>query len=261
MKSTLIVFAAVVGILAGVVGCGRDSSVSTPQSPVGPGIDQIAELHNVFLEIAIDDLCGGDPGAKAAVYPASSWDEKVDTGWNAANTMLISEGLEPITRDLAEQIMLDGRQHAIELANTDVVLMTEFVTEVLGNDIPSVDYYSRYVELRQTMTSEDAYTQASAELGTPTPRTDLAVMMDTMLKSDEFWSDVYPEVALPGGGVEKSWLKVIKFIAVVATDAGSGALAGAGYGAIGGPGGSVAVGAVGAVVGGLASWGAGDIMS
>jgi len=260
MKKYLL-FVAAFGILALLIGCGQDSDISTPQTTSGPGMDQMAELHNVFLEMAIRDLSQGDPGNKAVAYPASSWDEKVDTGWNAANAMLAREGLEPISRDLAEQIMLDGRQQALELSGAEEELMTEFVTDVLGNDIPSVDYYSRYVELRQTMTAEEAYALASAELGIPTPNTDHEVMVNTMLKSDKFWSDVYPIEALPAGGGEKSWLKVIKFIAITATDAGSGFLTGAGYGAIGGPGGSAAAGAVGAVVGGLASWGAGDIMN
>lgn len=261
MKNHQPFFAAAFGILVLVGGCGHDANVSNPQSTAGPGIDQMAELHNVFLERANEDLSQGKPQDKAAVYPVSSWDELVDSGWAAANRMLLGEGLEPITRALAEQIMLDGHQHALDLAASEEELMTEFVTEVLGNDIPSVDFYSWYVELRQTMTSEEAYARASAELGSPKPKTDLSIMMDTMLGSDKYWREVYPQEALPAGGAEKSWLNVVKFIAITATDAGSGFLSTAGYGAVGGPGGALAAGTVGAVVGGLASWGAGDILN
>lgn len=110
------------------------------------------------------------------------------------------------------------------------------------------------------MAGMDAFEQTTSELGEPILSTTLSVFMNTMAKSDCFWGEVFPSEVLPDGSLNKSWQNFFRFIAVVAVDAGSGALAGAGYGAIGGPGGSTVGGAVGAVVGGLSSWGAGDIL-
>lgn len=265
MQKRHLVLIAILMATVVLIGCGRRSNEAV--APVESGNDQVAVVHNVFLESAYDHLDRVNLREKAVVYPASSWDEKVDSGLLAANQMLVAEGLEPMTRAQAEQIMLDGRQHALELVDSSDLLVTEFVNDVLGSEIdalgdgvPSVDYYARYVELRTTMTAEEAYIQANAELGVPNPDTDLETVISTMLNSDRFWTDVYPEEALPAGP-QKSWLKVVKFIAVTAADGASGGLAGIGYGSIGGPGGAAAGAVVGGIVGGLASWGAGDIMS
>lgn len=269
MKVYTLIGALCLMLLAVLIGCEKDSNVTIPQLSAGPGLDQIDELHNLFLEMASENIGMNASGAeKAQVYTSSSWAQKVDTGMLVANQMLTSEGLEPITRDQAEEIMLDGRQTALSLANSGEELPESLALEVLGEQsdglesgLSSISFYRRYVELRVTMVGMDAFEQTTSELGEPILNTNLSVFMNTMAKSDSFWCEVFPSEMLPDGSTEKSWLKFVQFIAVVAVDAGSGALAGAGYGAIGGPGGSAVVGAVGAVVGGLSSWGAGDIMN
>ncbi len=119
MKVYTLIGALCLMLLAVLIGCENDSNVTIPQLSAGPGVDQIDELHNLFLDMASENIGMNASGAeKAQVYTSSSWAQKVDTGLLVANQMLTSEGLEPITRDQAEEIMLDGRQTALTLVNS-----------------------------------------------------------------------------------------------------------------------------------------------
>ena len=127
----------------------------------------------------------------------------------------------------------------------------------MRNGASSFAFYERYRELRgEEPTAKKAYDKVSLELGVPAPGSRLATFFDVLLASDVFWGEHYSNGApsLSGGfdqGPEAiDWGKVVKFITLTAVDAGAGGLAAAGGGGVVG----------GAIVGGLASWGANDIL-
>ena len=131
----------------------------------------------------------------------------------------------------------------------------------LESGMLSREFFDRYIQIRYDnflagVDARTSYAQVCSELGTPLSGTELEVVFDVMLASEDFWSERYPDAWAP----DKGWRKVFAAIACAAVDAGSGFLAGAGYGALGGPGGSAVGGAVGTVVGVCASWGAGVVL-
>lgn len=269
MKKHIFLSVLVACVVAGLAACNRTATtLSGPEVSLKPGVtgvEGMGTLHNVFLANAFSEL-QKKVGTVGPVLASSSAtpEQKTLAAFTAANRLLSDNNLPPMSMEGVESAVEIGREMARNVMASAHQTPDKLVWQALGGEVrvlrtgvSSFTFWEQYREVRgEETTAQRAYDKVSLELGVPVQGSRLATFFDVLLASDVFWSEHYSDgVPNLSKGSDQgpdliNWGKILKFVTLTVVDAGAGGLAAAGGGGVVG----------GAIVGGLASWGANDIL-
>ncbi len=230
-------FIMIMACMVFLLGC-ETTEVVSPQIEMVSG--EIGTYHNEYLDNVFQKL-DSEIGRLTA-------GEKEEVLFQEANKIAEKYGVKPLTREEINNALALGRKYSM------------MDPDSLAKSILPVEQYEWWLEFASRATPMDAsrvYLEVCQEKGRPEKGTLLEDMLNISIHSAQFWRvrhehdepEVYNPYARP---ILKGWKEnLLRFTVVVATDAITGAIAGAGTG-----GNPVAAG----VVGGLCSYAADDIL-